>query len=63
MPSAKHWRFPLHPGMDAGRYQEKVPAELDVIYASSSIRSGFSMHSLTRTRKLTASRPSMMRWS
>src|SRR5262249_17812510 len=26
-------------------------------------RSGFSMHSLTRTRKLTASRPSTIRWS
>ena len=30
---------------------------------SSISRSGFSMHSLIRTRKLTASRPSMIRWS
>jgi len=30
---------------------------------SSRMRSGFSIHSLTRTRKVTASRPSMMRWS
>ena len=30
---------------------------------SSSRRSGSSMHSLTRTKNVTASRPSMMRWS
>src|SRR5262249_28822350 len=32
-------------------------------YTSSSSRSGSSMPSLTRTRKLTAPRPSMRRWS
>ena len=38
--------------MNAGRYQ-----------TSSSSRSGFSIDSFTRTRKLTASFPSTMRWS
>ncbi len=38
--------------MNAGRYQ-----------TSSSNRSGFSIDSFTRTRKLTASFPSTMRWS
>jgi len=32
-------------------------------HAPTSIRSGFSMHSFTRTRKVTASLPSTMRWS
>jgi hypothetical protein len=36
---------------------------LGPLHASSSIRSGASMHSLIRTRNETASRPSTMRWS
>ena len=40
-----------------------LPAFFAFSYASSSIRVGSSMHCLTRTRKLTASRPSMIRWS
>ena len=33
------------------------------LQSSSNRRCGSSRHSLTRTRKVTASRPSMMRWS
>ena len=35
----------------------------NVAYTSKSIRSGFSRHSLMRTRNCTASRPSSSRWS
>src|SRR6185437_5073971 len=51
--------FPLPPLLPSPRGGE----EWSDYQTSNSIRSGFSTHSLTRTRKVTASRPSTTRWS